>query len=1076
MQKLFLPPLFVILLITHSNAQQRLFDQPMQLKTCNISIEANSFIATTVIEMEFYNSKDQEVEGYQYFELNRGQVITDFQLELNGKYREGSIEERRKARQAYSRIVGKRIDPAILQMNGRDKYSINIYPIAAKSSRKIKFTITQMMVEENLKLSYTLPLNFTSTTENFNLDIKMTNPASIPYANKGLLENQLFSMASDEGSLFVRNNNVVLNQPVSFSINQFFNKPQFCINKKNGKTNFLMRYFPDAERYYACKPKSINVYWDVSLSGNERNLVKELDFLEKYISLNEINKTTIFLFNHQVQGVIVFNRLKDNFNSIRNYLLTYKYTGATELGNLNFSNVLADAVLLFSDGINSIGNAQPKLGSVKVNLVTSTYNYNYDYFKNIVGNTGGSVIRLYNAEVKSAVKKIDTAENFLLKYTASNIHINEQFPLKLGGSIMLSGTIYQADNLELFYGNNTAMAKSENYYLPSDANCDETTYRKLQMLKTYDSLVYGNQDYYYYGNWQQMVVFGLTEKVVTPQTSYLVLERIEDYINYKIAPPKDLEEKCAELNYVYKSEYKIKALKEFTEQETLESVVKEYNKYVNWWSKDEALIDLKKIMPVEKAIDVATTSTTDQNKPIPATTGLQNSFAGVKGELKEVVVTSAFGTKRSARSTTSNAQNISYEQLNVIRQTNINDALAGKVAGLQVRSQSYAKLGAETIVRLRGENGIGIGGGALYVVNGTIMPSAADINPDDVEDITVLQGPAAAALFGPDGANGAIVVNLKKGRRNYSYYTWDEYRLSSTEDEDYLVQMKNAAKYEFWDVYLKLENQYRMDIGFYFEMANFFFETYKPDKAQDLMYNAIELCRGCSEGLKLAAYMYEKWKWFDKAIAVYKGILNREPNNLAVRRDLALAYFQHNDFEAAVKTYYAVITWADEADITTAVKNSALSEMNAILALHKNEFDISYINQNMVKLLPVDLRITVESNYNYTNATQFIEPGDIKCNSVNPHTINGGKYNGSDYYKNYRYIYDLSEYTIKNAPAGRYKIKVNAYNLNSYESTIPMYIRVISFKNFQKENMEMEIKIFDLDNQYGVIELDDVKW
>lgn len=138
---------------------------------------------------------------------------------------------------------------------------------------------------------------------------------------------------------------------------------------------------------------------------------------------------------------------------------------------------------------------------------------------------------------------------------------------------------------------------------------------------------------------------------------------------------------------------------------------------------------------------------------------------GTTSELKEVVVTGAFGTKRAARGTASNVQNITGEQMNTVRQTNVNNALAGKVAGAQVRSQSAAKLGVETAVRLRGENGLGAGTGALYVVDGTIMPSANDINPDDIEDITVLQGPAAAALFGPDGSNGAIVMNTKKAKK-----------------------------------------------------------------------------------------------------------------------------------------------------------------------------------------------------------------------------------------------------------------------------------------------------------------------
>lgn len=159
-------------------------------------------------------------------------------------------------------------------------------------------------------------------------------------------------------------------------------------------------------------------------------------------------------------------------------------------------------------------------------------------------------------------------------------------------------------------------------------------------------------------------------------------------------------------------------------------------------------------------------------KPVDVPVGTQTSITTMLekntavNDLKEIVVTGAFNTKRTARSTVANAQNVTGDQMNTIRQPNINNALAGKVAGLQVRSQSAASLGADNIVRLRGENGIGIGGGALYVVDGTIMPSANDISTDDVEDVTVLQGPAAAALFGSDGANGAIIVTTKKAKRN----------------------------------------------------------------------------------------------------------------------------------------------------------------------------------------------------------------------------------------------------------------------------------------------------------------------
>lgn len=134
-------------------------------------------------------------------------------------------------------------------------------------------------------------------------------------------------------------------------------------------------------------------------------------------------------------------------------------------------------------------------------------------------------------------------------------------------------------------------------------------------------------------------------------------------------------------------------------------------------------------------------------------------------QLSEVVVTGAFNTKQTSRSTSYAAQVVNSQALNTVRQPNVNNALAGKVAGVQVRSQSVGALGRQTSVRLRGATGFGNSAGALYVVDGTILPNSDDLNPDDVDNITVLQGPAASAQFGSAGANGAIVITTKRGKK-----------------------------------------------------------------------------------------------------------------------------------------------------------------------------------------------------------------------------------------------------------------------------------------------------------------------
>ena len=132
-----------------------------------------------------------------------------------------------------------------------------------------------------------------------------------------------------------------------------------------------------------------------------------------------------------------------------------------------------------------------------------------------------------------------------------------------------------------------------------------------------------------------------------------------------------------------------------------------------------------------------------------------------KETLEEVVVTTAFEIKKSARTTPYSAQTITADNLNIIRQPNLNNALAGKIAGVQFRGQSPVALDREAVLRIRGGSTLNGDLAPIYVVDGTIVNSF-DINPDDIEALTVLKGANATALFGGRAANGAIVITTRK--------------------------------------------------------------------------------------------------------------------------------------------------------------------------------------------------------------------------------------------------------------------------------------------------------------------------
>lgn len=132
--------------------------------------------------------------------------------------------------------------------------------------------------------------------------------------------------------------------------------------------------------------------------------------------------------------------------------------------------------------------------------------------------------------------------------------------------------------------------------------------------------------------------------------------------------------------------------------------------------------------------------------------------------LDEAVVT-AMGITRSEKSLGFAATTVKNEELAGHHATNVTNALAGKVAGLQV-SSTTTDPGASTNVIIRGYSSISGNNQPLYVVDGIVVPNMSSLSTEDIESMTVLKGAAATALYGSRAANGVIVITTKQGKRS----------------------------------------------------------------------------------------------------------------------------------------------------------------------------------------------------------------------------------------------------------------------------------------------------------------------
>jgi TonB-linked SusC/RagA family outer membrane protein len=243
---------------------------------------------------------------------------------------------------------------------------------------------------------------------------------------------------------------------------------------------------------------------------------------------------------------------------------------------------------------------------------------------------------------------------------------------------------------------------------------------------------------------------------------------------------------------------------------------------------DEVGVPLRGVSVVVKGTTIGTITNTDGKYTIRAATGqtLQFKFIGtapaervvgtesvidiqlrrVAAELNAIVVT-ALGQTASQRELGTAQQTVQGLDIAATQRENFINALQGRVAGVDVTSTSGAP-GASTLITIRGVSSISSTNQPLMIVDGLPIDNkttntgtlssdsptsalafsnrnvdftnrAADINPDDIESLTVLKGPEASALYGIDAANGAIVITTKRGHAGVGGFEYsNSFRLS----------------------------------------------------------------------------------------------------------------------------------------------------------------------------------------------------------------------------------------------------------------------------------------------------------
>ena len=565
---------------------------PMVLQDLSIDILVIGQTAVTTMEMTFYNPNTRVMEGEFQFPLADGQQVSRFALDINGKMREGVVVDKALGRKAFEDIVRRGIDPGLLEKTEGNNFKARVYPMPAKGTRRVLIAFEQELHERNGQDYYFLPITANVTLKNFKVRTEVVSRFV-----KADIQNSLqldFKQARNSYISEVSQQNFALNQNIALTFPKI-EKPQTISATKGNKTYCYGNIaLATAQPKNKPIPTEIGILWDASHSASNRDRAKEFAFLDAYFKALKNVKVVLSSFNIRTDKTLSFEVKNGNWQALKSHLENLPYDGATDGNAINFS-LKADELLLFSDGIFNFGskdfsvNDVVKQAKTPITVVNASAVANTPKMQYLANATGGSFIDLTTLTTEQALKVAQTIPFQLLDIEVKNGKIANIFPQKgtaiSKGNFTLAGELQTKEaSLVLSFGYFKNVIVQKEIHFAANPDASESEFDLLRRIWAEKQIAQLEREG---AEQKQIDAVGREYGIVTEGNSLIVLETVEDYVRYRITPPKELQ-----MEYSKRLANQEKQ-KEDSAKRILENVIAQSAEQSKWWNTQYPLKDSK---------------------------------------------------------------------------------------------------------------------------------------------------------------------------------------------------------------------------------------------------------------------------------------------------------------------------------------------------------------------------------------------------------------------------------------------------------------------------------------------------
>ena len=554
----------------------------MQISDLKVDVKVLGKMATTTFDFNFYNPERRILEGQFIFPLGEGQRVSRFAMDVNGKLREAVVVEKKKGQQVFESIVRKNIDPGLLEKTKRNNYKARVYPIPSKGYKRVVIAYEHELTTENGQLLYQLPLFFGTTIANFKLVVEVFKKKA-ELNQKNSLTNFQFKQWNENYKAEHEKQNYKAETLLSFTVPQPQETPDVFVDEAKlqaGRNAFYLNFTPEKEKRKKQLPKHITIVWDASFSMQKRNLEKELNILDLYFKKIGVVKVDLIPFSYRPIKKQTFKISKGNWSELKKALEAINYESASDFSTLDFSRFRTDEVLFFTDGLHTLNDLEFPLGKAPVIPISSKTQTNYICLKYIAAKTGGTYLNVTSMSKEQVMEALTEQTFQFISAEFEKGALAETYPAvaqTIQSDFSYVGILKRPKvKLKLNFGFGSTVTYSKTVEI-NTGNLSESkglvekmwAYKKLadlelQSEKNKSAIKELAQDY----------------TIVTGNTSLIVLDRIEDYLEHRIVPPDELKKE-----YFERIEKQV-AEKKKSKDEILQRSIAAYQKRIEWWERE----------------------------------------------------------------------------------------------------------------------------------------------------------------------------------------------------------------------------------------------------------------------------------------------------------------------------------------------------------------------------------------------------------------------------------------------------------------------------------------------------------